>query len=126
MIINNRKNSKILNTPQGSEIRPLMDRTVSAISQCSLAEEILPPGKTVPPHHHEVLEEIYYILRGSGMMTVGEETENVGSGDAIFIPKNQVHSLTNTGEADMKLLLVCGPAFYFEDHQSEEIKRDSI
>ena len=119
MLIVNRKDSKILHTPQGSEIRPLMDRTVSAISQCSLAEEILPPGKTVPRHHHEVLEEIYYILQGSGEMTVGDETESVSSGDAIFIPKNQVHSLTNTGDEDMKLLLVCGPAFYFEDHRAE-------
>lgn len=120
MFIHNRKDSKILHTPQGSEIRPLMDRTVSDIQQCSLAEEILPPGKTVPRHFHEVLEEIYYILSGSGVMTVGDETQAVGSGDAIFIPKNQVHSLTNTGDEDMKLLLVCGPAFYFEDHQLEE------
>ena len=123
MHIVNRKDSKILNTPQGSEIRLLMDRTVSAISQCSLAEEILPPGKTVPRHHHEVLEEIYYILSGSGEMTVGDETKNVGSGDAIFIPKNHVHSLTNTGDKEMKLLLVCGPAFYFEDHKLEEQKK---
>ncbi len=119
MIIHNRKDSKILNTPQGSEIRPLIDRTTSDIAQCSLAEEILPPGKTVPRHHHEVLEEIYYILSGSGVMTVSEESREVGSGDAIFIPKNQVHSLTNTGAEDMKLLLVCGPAFYFEDHRTE-------
>ena len=121
MLIHNRKDSKILYTPQGSEIRPLIDRTVSAISQCSLAEEILPPGKTVPRHHHEVLEEIYYILSGSGEMTVGEETREVGVGDAIFIPKNNVHSLTNTGDEEMKLLLVCGPAFYFEDHLFEKI-----
>lgn len=119
MLIVNRKDSKILNTPQGSEIRPLMDRTVSTIAQCSLAEELLPPGKIVPPHYHEVLEEIYYILSGSGVMTVGEESREVSSGDAIFIPKNHVHSLTNTGEEDMKLLLVCGPAFYFEDHRAE-------
>jgi mannose-6-phosphate isomerase-like protein (cupin superfamily) len=123
MLIVNRKDSKILNTPQGSEIRPLIDRTTSDIAQCSLAEEILPPGKTVPRHHHEILEEIYYILQGSGVMTVGEESKIVSSGDAIFIPKNQVHSLTNTGEDEMKLLLVCGPAFYFEDHRVQYEER---
>ncbi|MBS1811606.1 MAG: cupin domain-containing protein [Acidobacteria bacterium] len=116
MLIHNRKDAKILNTAQGSEIRPLMDRTVGAITQCSLAEETLPPGKTVPPHYHEVLEEIYYILSGSGVMTIGEESQAVGSGDAIFIPKKNIHTLTNTGAEDMKILLVCGPAFYFEDH----------
>lgn len=117
MLIHNRKDAKILNTPQGSEIRPLMDRTVGPITQCSLAEETLPPGKTVPSHTHEVLEEIYYILSGSGVVTIGAESQEVSAGDAIYIPKNNVHTLTNTGDEDMTILLVCGPAFYFEDHR---------
>ena len=117
MLIINRQDSNILHTPHGSEIRPLIDRTTAPITQCSLAEETLPPGKTVTPHTHEVLEEIYYILSGSGVMTIGEEAREVGAGDAIYIPKNNVHSLSNTGDEDMKILLVCGPAFYFEDHR---------
>ena len=117
MLIINRKDSQILNTPHGSEIRPLIDRTTAPITQCSLAEEALPPGKTVTPHTHEVLEEIYYILSGSGVMTVGAESQAVSAGDAIYIPKNNVHTLMNTGNEDMKILLVCGPAFYFEDHR---------
>ncbi len=117
MLIINRKNSTILHTPHGSEIRPLIDRTTAPITQCSLAEETLQPGKTVTPHHHEVLEEIYYILSGSGVMTIGEESQAVSAGDAIYIPKHHVHSLTNTGADEMKILLVCGPAFYFEDHR---------
>lgn len=120
MLIVNRKDSKILNTPHGSEIRPLIDRTTAPITQCSLAEETLPAGKTVSPHHHEVLEEIYYILSGNGVMTIGDESREVGTGDAIYIPKNNRHTLTNTSDEDMKLLLVCGPAFYFEDHRVEK------
>ncbi|HZS05798.1 MAG TPA: cupin domain-containing protein [Blastocatellia bacterium] len=119
MLIVNRRDSGILNTPHGSEIRPLIDRTTSPITQCSLAEETLPPGKAVTPHHHEVLEEIYYILSGSGVMTVGAESREVGPGDAIYIPRNNRHTLTNTGREEMRLLLVCGPAFYFEDHRVE-------
>ena len=71
MLIVNRREAKILHTPHGSEIRPLIDRTTSPITQCSLAEELLPPGKSVTPHHHEVLEEVYYILAGAGEMTIG-------------------------------------------------------
>ncbi len=117
MLIINRKDANILHTPHGSEIRPLMDRTTAPITQCSLAEETLPPGKTVTPHIHEVLEEIYYILSGFGVMTIGEESQAVSAGDAIYIPKNNLHLLTNTGAEDMKILLVCGPAFYFADHR---------
>ncbi|MFN7926584.1 MAG: cupin domain-containing protein [Blastocatellia bacterium] len=102
MLILNRQDAKILHTPHGSEIRPLIDRTTAPITQCSLAEETLPPGKTVMPHTHEVLEEIYYILSGSGVMTIGEEAQNVSAGDAIYIPKNNRHTLTNTGNEDIE------------------------
>ena len=119
MLIVNRHNSKVLHTPHGSEIRPLIDRTTSPITQCSLAEEILPPGATLTPHHHEVLEEIYYVLEGQGIMMIDDEEHPVGAGDAIYIPTHCRHTLTNTGTAPMKILLVCGPAFYFDDHRLE-------
>ena len=120
MLVVNRAEANIFHTPHGSEIRPLIDRTTAPITQCSLAEETLPPGHSVTPHHHEVLEEVYYILSGSGVMTIGDEQCPVGAGDAIYIPKQHRHTLTNTGTEPMRLLLVCGPAFYFEDHRFEE------
>lgn len=120
MLIKSRAQASGFNTPHGSQITPLIDRTTSGISQCSLAEELLPPGHTVPAHHHEVLEEIYYILEGTGEMTVGGETRPVAAGDAIFIPTGNIHTLTNTGATTMRLLLICGPAFYFEDHLFEK------
>jgi mannose-6-phosphate isomerase-like protein (cupin superfamily) len=119
MLIVNRENAPILHTPHGSEIRPLIDRTTSPITQCSLAEETLPPGAAVTAHHHEVLEEIYYILEGSGMMTISEEQRAVGAGDAIYIPRHHRHTLCNTGDVPMRVVLVCGPAFMFEDHRTE-------
>jgi mannose-6-phosphate isomerase-like protein (cupin superfamily) len=115
MIIVNRERAKVINTAHGSEIRPLIDRTSSPITQCSLAEEVLPPGHAVTPHHHQQLEEIYYIVTGSGKMTVGTEQHEVGPGDAIYIPRGQRHTLENTGSEPVKLLLVCGPAFFYED-----------
>jgi mannose-6-phosphate isomerase-like protein (cupin superfamily) len=120
MLIVNRCDSNVLHTPHGSEIRPLVDRTTSPATQCSLAEELLPPGASVTPHHHEVLEEIYYILEGAGVMTIGEERREVAAGDAVYIPRLHRHTLTNTGAQMMRILLVCGPAFYFEDHRIEK------
>jgi mannose-6-phosphate isomerase-like protein (cupin superfamily) len=115
MIILNRDAAIKINTRQGSVIRPLIDRTTSGITQCSLAEEVLPPGCAVPPHYHRELEEIYYVLSGNGLMTVGDESREVGPGDAIYVPRGERHTLKNTGNRDIKLLLVCGPAFFYED-----------
>jgi mannose-6-phosphate isomerase-like protein (cupin superfamily) len=115
MKIVNRRYANPIKTRHGSELRPLIDRTTSDVTQCSLAEELLPPGRAVIPHHHRQLEEIYYILEGSGRMTVGEEQRDVGAGDAIFVPRGSLHSLANTGSVPIRLLVACGPAFYYED-----------
>ena len=118
MLIVNRENAKIIKTPHNSEIRPLIDRTTSSIEKCSLAEEILPVGAAVGKHFHKETEEIYYILEGEGEMTIGDEISAVKSGDAVFIPRENPHTLRNTGSAPMKILLVCGAAHDFSDHFS--------
>ncbi len=115
MLIINRDKTNIINTPHGSEIRPLIDRTNSAIQKCSLAEEILPPGVAVSRHFHRETEEIYYILSGKGEMTVGNETAGVSAGDAVFIPRDNIHTLKNTGNEPMKIMLICGAAHDFND-----------
>ena len=116
MVIINRIDASIIKTRHGSEIRPLIDRTTSSIQQCSLAEEVLPVGAVIGRHHHLLTEEIYYILRGEGLMTVGDETSEVVSGDAVFIPRGQMHALENTGSEPLTMMLVCGPAHSFDDH----------
>lgn len=119
MIVINRHHAQIIRTPHGSEIRPLVDRTTSGIERCSLAEEVLPAGVSVSRHHHLETEEVYYILAGAGRMTVGDETREVTAGDAIFIPRGLTHTLENTGQEELTLLLVCGPAYSIEDHLME-------
>ncbi|HEX8651724.1 MAG TPA: cupin domain-containing protein [Pyrinomonadaceae bacterium] len=119
MIVINRQSASVINTPHGSEIRPLIDRTTSAIERCSLAEEVLPAGAAVGRHHHLETEEVYYILSGAGRMTVGSEEREVCAGDAIFIPRGHTHTLENTGSTPMTILLVCGPAYSYEDHHAD-------
>ena len=120
MIVINRRRASVINTPHGSEIRPLVDRTTSNIDLCSLAEEILPVGAAVGSHHHLKTEEIYYILEGRGRMRVGDEVREVEAGDAIFIPRRATHTLENSGDDPLRLLLVCGPAYSYEDHRAGE------
>jgi mannose-6-phosphate isomerase-like protein (cupin superfamily) len=124
MIVINRERAGVIETPHGSEIRPLIDRTTSDIKRCSLAEEVLPAGASVGRHHHLETEEIYYILEGRGRMTVGAEIMEVGAGDAIFIPLRAAHTLENRGPGPLRLLLVCGPAYSYEDHLAGDPKED--
>jgi mannose-6-phosphate isomerase-like protein (cupin superfamily) len=115
MKIVNRSTSKPISTPHGTFITPLIDRSTSEITECSLAEELLPPGMAVQPHFHKTHEEIYYLITGRGRMRVADEWQDVSAGDAVYIPVNAVHSLENTGGEDMRLVVVVGPAFSFDD-----------
>jgi mannose-6-phosphate isomerase-like protein (cupin superfamily) len=124
MIIINRQRAAIIKTPHGSEIRPLIDRTTTSIERCSLAEEVLPVGAKVGRHYHLETEEVYYIVQGAGRMTVGDEVKEVAAGDAIFIPRGAAHQLENTGQTAMTILLVCGPAYSYEDHHEETMKAE--
>jgi mannose-6-phosphate isomerase-like protein (cupin superfamily) len=102
-------------TKDGSEIRELLAHRNSVIEKQSLAEARLSPGCATAPHFHRVTEEIYYIVCGTALMTLGEESREVGPGDAIAIPPGQVHQITNTGEETLHLLCCCAPPYEHDD-----------
>ncbi len=60
---------------------------------------LLKPGKVLESHV-DPYEEIYYLLQGQGMMTVGDEQQKVSAGDAIWLPYGVPHSLANDGDED--------------------------
>jgi len=99
----------------GSEIRELLAHRNSAIRNQSLAEARLPPGAAATPHYHPLTEEIYYILEGAGRMTIGDDSKDVGPGDAIAIPPGAVHTITNTGAVTLKFLCCCAPGYEHSD-----------
>ncbi len=88
------------------------DRLAAASQMVSLFIMDFAPGGTNIPHHHEMEEEIYYILRGHGdMVAGGGEDGNEGrhparEGDAFFIRLNATvgfYSASQSGEHDQVL-----------------------
>lgn len=51
----------------------------------------LEQGQGVEPHHHEDLEELYYIISGRGRMNIEEEERVVEEREVIYIPPEKVH-----------------------------------
>ena len=100
-------------TKDGSTIRSILDRTNAAVSNQSLAEASVPAGITTQRHYHRQSEEFYYILEGSGKMTIGDETRAVVPGDAILIPPGAWHFIT--AEIDLRFLCACSPPYSHDD-----------
>ena len=67
-------------------------------------------------HSHEQ-EQMYYILEGSGEMTVVKETRDVLKGDCIFFHRNAPHGLKNTGKTILRYLSAASPSFTVQECQ---------
>lgn len=61
------------------------------------------PDGYLAPHRHPPAE-IYYILVGSGIVTIDGARYEVSAGTGIFIPGNAEHSIANSGTGPLKML----------------------
>lgn len=65
---------------------------------------ILAPGEATKHHEHQELET-FFVVRGQGEMTVGDETTAVESGSVVFHRPFQQHTLRNTSDREELLFL---------------------
>jgi gentisate 1,2-dioxygenase len=76
-------------------------------------DDILPPGVTIGAHQHAGDEEYYYVVSGKGTMTLDQERFEVRAGDITAVYRGGVHGLENTGDEDLRIIVICvnaGPA----------------
>jgi len=106
---------KTYETKDGSLIKELMHPSIHHNKNQSLAEAIVQPGQTTALHKHHQTEELYYITRGKGRMTLGQQQFEVKPGDTICIPPATPHCITNITEQDLHLLCCCSPAYSHDD-----------
>ena len=60
-------------------------------------------------HAHEVAENIYYILRGEGIVELDGKRFPVSPGTVIFIPPKVKHAIRNTGFEDLIFVVAASP-----------------
>lgn len=65
-------------------------------------------GGAIEGHAHPN-DEIYFIYRGLGIITVGKEERAVSEGDVIAIPGSAFHALRNTGEGSLQWFALWWP-----------------
>ena len=82
----------------------------------SLAHAIVHPGDTSLSHRLKT-SEVYYILSGTGLMSINGETASVAPGDTIYIPAHAEQHISNTGAVDLVFLCIVDPAWRAEDEE---------
>ena len=111
MIVRNINDKEVQETTYlahgGAIAQMILDgRTLKEIGFLAIAR--LAAGREIEPHI-DPMEEIYFILSGSGVMHVDEEKRGVGPGDAVWIPVGARHALANNGQEDCVILVVASP-----------------
>ncbi|MDR1732087.1 MAG: cupin domain-containing protein [Synergistaceae bacterium] len=67
----------------------------------------LKPGDSIGFHKHDVNEDVYIVISGTGTFKNDDGKEyEVGPGDITIARKGQSHGMTNTGKEDLVMISV--------------------
>ena len=102
-------------TKDGSLVRELMHPEIHGNINLSFAQAVIEPGSATLAHLHKTSEEIYHVVQGSGVMTLGEEQFSIVPGDTVCIAPQQIHSVKNTGPEPLILYCCCAPSYSHGD-----------
>lgn len=91
------------------ESRLLVDR--ESVGSANLVVNhftLKPGGSTETGKHPSPYDEVYYVLRGRGVVRLGEppKASVVGPNTIVFIPNGTLHCLENTGTEDLEMLTI--------------------
>lgn len=76
-----------------------------------LGESVVEPGfPGPPPHVHEHLHDMFYVLEGSLTMRLGDETTKLPAGTFVCVPPGVVHTFSNPDETPVRFLNFNTPA----------------
>lgn len=89
------------------------ERDITPTANVASGIVILPAGAEQPKLSvHPDSEEIYYVVRGTGVFVLGEAEHPVESGTAVYVAPGAGHRARNTGEEEMELFWVNTPSCF--------------
>jgi mannose-6-phosphate isomerase-like protein (cupin superfamily) len=84
------------------------------VDNISFCMEDMTPGRKMRVHKHLNNDELIFIHKGEGTLTLDEETIEVKTGTVIFVPRGTWHGLDNTGKENLLMAFQYSPAGFEE------------
>lgn len=67
---------------------------------------VIPSGKSIGPRQLEGIEEVYYVMKGSGNLTIGTVIKQIVADDSFTGLLGEQLTLVNTGSEDLELIVI--------------------
>jgi quercetin dioxygenase-like cupin family protein len=83
--------------------------TATGSDALALGTQQVTLGAGIPVHRHLRMDEAFYVLEGSGILTLNDTPHTFEKGGTIFIPRNSWHGFSNP-DHELLLLWTMSPA----------------
>jgi mannose-6-phosphate isomerase-like protein (cupin superfamily) len=118
MLVKRLQECREFTATDGTMLREVLHRKNDGIDlRYSLAHAKLGPGGTSLGHRLRS-SEVYYIVKGRGIMHIDQEPREVSEGCAVYIPPNAVQHIENVGRDELEFLCIVDPAWRQEDEET--------
>lgn len=111
MIIKHLKNLKEFTAGDNSWLKEIFNSKKENLKlRYSLAYAKVGRNKRTLKHRLKY-SEVYFIIKGNGVMHIGKDKKTVKTGDTIYIPPNSVQYIENKGKVPLEFLCIVDPAW---------------
>jgi quercetin dioxygenase-like cupin family protein len=86
-------------------VRTIFSGELTPTKRLSAGIAEIAPGDVFRPHRHPQTE-VYLVLAGEGVLSLGDETTALATGDAVFLPADRVHGVRNPGRTPLRMFYV--------------------
>jgi len=118
MLVKKLQECKEFTATDGTILKELLHRKNDAVNlRYSIAHARLDAGH-ISLRHRLRTSEVYYILKGRGIMHIDQESREVSEGCAVYIPPNVVQHIENVGKDELEFLCIVDPAWRPEDEET--------
>jgi len=93
-------------TGNGLLYRRILGPDVFSTSWDHVDHLIIPAGSAAGPRQLEGFEEVYYVIRGSGIIGISADTAVIKADDAFYGLLGEKLNFTNNGKGDLELLVI--------------------
>ena len=91
-----------------------LSKAKHGIDGISFCVEDMGPGRKMRIHKHLNNDELIFIHKGEGVLTLDEEFVEVKTGDVVFVPRGIWHGLDNTGKENLRMVFQYTPSGFEE------------